>query len=258
MKRIVHRGAAPILFFVCLAAAASIQSGGARARNQAAAHPKRPHAAPYVPSPYLVIGFLGGFVRQDDPLRSEVKLAEDIRDVYPDGVHVETFENRRFEKAHKEILRLLDSNQNGTLSAKEKKNAHIILYGHSWGGTAVLKLARELERDGIPVLLTVQVDSVGRQNNVVPANVARAVNFYQPHGLVHGRAVIRAADPSRTEILGNIEVDYENHALDCKGYPWYERLFTKSHMEIGCDPSVWSQVELLIRAELPAPQAKPK
>jgi hypothetical protein len=201
---------------------------------------------------------MGGFVRYDDPLRSESKLADDIHDAYPDGVHVEVFENRRHEKAHKEILRLLDSNHDGTLSDEEKKNAHIILYGHSWGATAVLKLARDLQRDGIPVLLTVQVDSVGRQDNVVPANVARAVNFYQPHGLVHGRAVIRAADPSRTEILGNIEMDYENHKLDCRGYPWYERLFTKSHMEISCDPSVWSQVELLIRAELPAPHPKAK
>jgi len=253
----VHRGAAPLLFFACLAAAAGMQADGARARNQPAARATRPDDASISPSQYLVIGFMGGFVRHDNPVRSEFKVAEDLRAAFPAGVHVETFENRRREKAHKEILRLLDSNQDGTLSAEEKKNARIILYGHSWGGKAVLKLARELQRDGIPVLLTVQVDSVGRHDNLVPANVARAVNFYQPNGLVHGRAVIRAADPSRTEILGNIEIDYKNRHLDCRGYPWYERIFTKTHMEIGCDPSVWSQVELLIRAELPAPHAKP-
>ena len=50
-------------------------------------------------------------------------------------------------------------------------------------------LARALEKDGIPVLLTVQVDSVaklGKNDTTIPANVAQAANFYQPHGLVHG------------------------------------------------------------------------
>jgi hypothetical protein len=97
------------------------------------------------------------------------------------------------------------------------------------------------------------VDSVGRHDNVVPTNVARAVNFFQPNGLVHGEKIIRAADPARTEILGNYEIDYRNRRLDCRGYPWYERMFSRTHMSIGCDPSVWSHVELLIRSELPAP-----
>ena len=31
----------------------------------------------------------------------------------------------------------------------------------------------------------------------------------------------------------------------------YDRVFAKSHTEIECDPSVWKQVELLIRSKLP-------
>ncbi len=210
------------------------------------------------PRPYLVIGLMGGFTHHDDPVRSEYKLAEDLRAVYPAGVYVETFENRRSDEARKAILRLLDSDHDGTLSAEEQQHARIILYGHSLGAAAVLKLARELERDGIPVLLTVQVDSVGRHDDVVPANVARAANFYQPGGLLHGRANIRAADPARTEIIGNFEINYETSRIDCSEYPWYERLLSKTHTQMACDPAVWSQVELLIRSELPAPHSLEK
>lgn len=201
---------------------------------------------------------MGGFVRHNDPVRSEYKVAEDLRAAFPTSVLVEVFENHRREKALEAVLRFLNAKHEGALSNDEKKNAHIILYGHSLGGAAVLKLARQLEKENIPVLLTVQVDSVGRHDNVVPANVARAVNFFQPNGLIHGEKMIRAADPARTDILGNYEVDYKNRRLDCRGYPWYDRVFSRTHMEIGCDPSVWSHVELLIRSELPAPTSRLK
>jgi len=42
------------------------------------------------------------------------------------------------------------------------------------------------------VLLTVQVDiSIRHNDRVIPANVAQAANFYQPYGLLRGRAAIR-------------------------------------------------------------------
>ena len=110
---------------------------------------------------------------------------------------METFESYRAGKARNRVLRLLDTNHDGTLTADEKQNARIIIYGHSWGGSEAINLARELEKDGIPVLLTVQVDSISIYHNdrVIPANVARAANFYQPNGLLHGQPEIRAADP---------------------------------------------------------------
>lgn len=198
---------------------------------------------------------MGGFVRHDNPFRSEYKVAENLRAAFPASVQVETFENRREGKAHDAVLHFLDTKHDDAMGGDEKKNARIILYGHSWGGAAVLKLARQLQKEDIPVLLTIQVDSIGRHDAVVPANVARAVNFFQPNGLIHGQKKIRAADPARTDILGNFEIDYKNRRLDCRGYPWYERVFSRMHMQIGCDPSVWSHVELLIRSELPAPHS---
>jgi hypothetical protein len=118
----------------------------------------------------------------------------------------------------------------------------------------VVIVARELEKDGVPVLLTIQVDSVskpGSDDRLIPANVAQAVNFYQLDGVLHGQREIVAADPSRTRILGNFRSVYKTNHVNCDGYPWYARIFMKPHIEIEADPSVWNQVESLVRSKLP-------
>ncbi len=187
-------------------------------------------------------------------VHSAVQVAAHLRRDYPSGVYVEVIENRRREKAYADIVRFVDTDRNGTLSATEKRNARIILYGHSWGASEAVALARDLEREGIPVLLTVQVDSVpkpGENDQVIPANVAEAANFYQLNGFLHGEPQIRAADPARTHIIGNFRFDYKANPIDCKQYPWYDRVFMKSHTEIECDPRVWTQEESLIHSRLP-------
>jgi hypothetical protein len=204
--------------------------------------------------PVLVFGFVGGFIKHDDPVHSEVQLAARLRKAYPSGVDVETFESYHGENALKKILSLLDTNHDGTLTASEKQNARIILYGHSWGASEAITVARELEKDGIPVLLTIQVDSVSKihQNDaIIPANVAQAANFYETNGIVHGQTAIRAADPTRTKIIGNFRFDYKASPYTCNEYPWYDRIFVKPHTQIECDPNVWKQAEDLIRAALP-------
>jgi hypothetical protein len=206
--------------------------------------------------PVIVIGFVGGFVKHDNALHTGVQLAAQLRRDYPEGVHVEVFENHRGEQARAKILQLLDSDRDGSLSLEEKQNARIILYGHSWGGSETVTLARELEQDGVPVLLTIQVDSVtrmGQNDSVIPANVAQAVNYFQADGLVHGVAQIRAVDPKRTQILGNFRYQYKSNPVACDGYPWYARLFEKPHIEIECDPAVWMRMDSLIRSKLPLP-----
>ncbi|MGB7847013.1 MAG: hypothetical protein WBL63_15465 [Candidatus Acidiferrum sp.] len=210
--------------------------------------------ATFAPAPAIVVGFVGGFVRHDNTAHSPVQLAAHLRDTYPSGVYVGVFENRRREQAHQEILKTLDTDHDGTLSEHEKRDARIVIYGVSWGGSETVALARELEEEKIPVLLTIQVDSVAKmsQNDaLIPANVAEAVNFYQPDGLLHGQAEIRAADPSRTRILGNFRSEYKSKPLGCEHYPWYDRVFVRQHTEIECDPAVWNQVESLIRSKLP-------
>jgi pimeloyl-ACP methyl ester carboxylesterase len=207
--------------------------------------------------PVIVIGFVGGFVRHDATAHSAVQVAAHLREDYPSGVYAEVLENHRRKKAHAEIVRFVDTDRDGTLSVEEKHHARIILYGHSWGASEAVTLARELEREGIPVLLTVLVDSVskpGQNDKVIPANVAQAANFYQRSGFLHGQSQIRAADPTRTHILGNFRFDYKSNPIHCKQYPWYDRLFMRSHIEIECDPRVWTQVESLIGSKLPLQQ----
>lgn len=204
--------------------------------------------------PVIVIGFVGGFIQHDNLAHSEVQLAARLREAYSAGVDVETFESYHRQKARARVLSLLDANHDGRLTAGEKQNARIIIYGHSWGGSEAISLARELGKDGIPVLLTVQVDSISRiphNDRVIPANVARAVNFYQSSGLLRGQSNIRAADAIRTHIVGNFRSEYKASRYICEQYPWYDRIFVKAHTQIECDAGVWKQAESLIRAELP-------
>ncbi|MFZ0978191.1 MAG: hypothetical protein WAN23_02205 [Candidatus Acidiferrales bacterium] len=206
-------------------------------------------------SPTIVIGFVGGYVSHNNLSHMEAHLAAQIRAAYPTGVYAEAFENHKRSRAHAAILRLLDANNDGKLSEQEKKDARIILYGHSWGASEAVTLARELQQDGIPVLLTIQVDSIEKHHEndaVIPANVAEAANFYQPHGWLRGETHIRAADPQRTKILGNFRFDYSKDPVHCyAAYPWWDRHIATAHTEIECDPAVWGRVESLIESKLP-------
>jgi hypothetical protein len=197
----------------------------------------------------IVIGFMGGNVAPDDATRNELIISNRLHASYPHGVYFQVLENRRVEDAHQKVLQLLRDQDS-------KAHARIILYGHSWGASAVVTLAGELKQDGIPVLLTIQVDSVqkkGQNDRLIPDNVARAINFYQPDGMLHGRPAIAAANPARTQILGNFRYAYKEAPANCSTYPWYERMFIKTHIAIECDPVLWTRIENLIRESLGQP-----
>lgn len=210
------------------------------------------------PRPAIVVGFVGGFIKHDNLAHSEVQLAARLRQAYPVGVSVETFESYRGARAREWVLGILDQDQDGSLSPREKQDARVIIYGHSWGGSEAITLARELGKDGISILLTIQVDSVGKRGQddaAIPPNVVKAANFFQSQGWLHGQPAIRAADPSRTSIVGNFEFDYRGKPYRCAGFPWYNRIFSKAHTQIECDSSVWKQAESLIHADLAPGQA---
>jgi pimeloyl-ACP methyl ester carboxylesterase len=207
--------------------------------------------------PTLVIGFMGGFVHSDNLRHSEAQLAQRLGNDYGDRINVEMFENRQRAEAYKLVVDWITRTKAGRLAGFPTEQPRIILFGHSWGASAVVYLARELERDGIRVALTVQVDSIRKHHaddSVIPANVAEAINFYQPNGILHGQQRIKAADPVRTEILGNYRLAYRQEPAACHAYPWYNRLLFKGHTSIECDPELWSQIETLIvsRSSLPA------
>lgn len=206
-------------------------------------------------SPVIVIGFLGGRVGKNNVIHREVQLAMHLRQNHPVGVDAEVFQNSHGQRAFRRIVHLLDVNHDGTLSLAERQQARIIIYGHSWGASETVTMARELQDDNIPVLLTILVDRVskiGEGDPRIPANVAQAVNFYQLNGMLHGRPTIRAVDPGKTQIIGNYQLDYRNNHVSCDKYPWYARVFMGPHIEIENDPRVWNRVEELISAKLPS------
>ena len=217
-----------------------------------------PRAATTPAPSSIVIGFVGGFVSHDNLRHGPVQLAQRMQRSVSKNIYIRVFENRRRKQAYDAILRELDTDHDGVLSADEKARAHIILFGHSWGAAAAVLLARDLRRDGIRVLLTVQVDSIEKawQNDaVIPDNVAEAVNFYQPSGLLHGRTQIAAADPAKTQVLGNYRMDYRKDPVNCPGASWFSRVFTSGHMQSECDPRLWSQIEGMLRQRLSSSDA---
>jgi hypothetical protein len=127
----------------------------------------------------------------------------------------------------------------------------VILYGHSFGGGAAVKVARKLKEIGVPVLLTIQVDSVGRNDRLIPSNVARAINFYQHDGpFIRGRSEIVAEDSQKTTILGNYQYDYRDKKIDDSALFWLARILEGAHGKLEFDPEVWAQVGQLIVHEI--------
>lgn len=204
--------------------------------------------------PLIVIGFMGGNVRAGNLIHREAQLALELQKTYPEKLRAEVFANRDWQKALRTVLQLLDAKGEGHPNATEKSAARIVIYGHSWGASETVTLARRLDELRIPVLLTIQVDSVAKSNEddrIIPPNVRQAVNFYQAEGLLHGRRSIAAMDPAQTTILGNYELSYRAHPIACTDYPWFARAFMKPHIEIENDPTVWGRIETLIRTQMP-------
>ena len=221
--------------------------------------PTQSDAIPEVATPVvrtIIVGFVGGVVSHTNIVHSEVQLAAKLRTEYPIGIEVETFESYHGQRAFKSVTTFLDTNHDGYLSKEEKLAARVIIYGHSWGGSEAIALSRELGRVGIPVRLTIQVDSISKMHqddSLIPDNVLKAVNFYQPNGYLRGESSIHAADDSSTNIIGNYRMDYRDAKYNCSEYPWWDHFFVKAHTQIECDPKVWNEVETLIREDLGSP-----
>jgi hypothetical protein len=218
---------------------------GCQARGQRYSDIQIP--TPISPKGTLIIGFMGGRDSWRDQGVGVGRLAAKLRKSELNGVHIETVENLKRSLALRFVKNSLDRDGNGQLDDSERSSARIILYGQSFGGAAVVKFARQLNEIGVPVLLTVQIDSVGRGDEIIPANVRTAANFYQNNGkIIRGANNIRAADPNRTTILFNRRIDYRNRHVQVRKLPWYKKAFRSDHVKMDSDPEVWQDVELLI------------
>jgi hypothetical protein len=234
-----------IVFFIAL------QTGCASISGQQYHHFSTP--TPIEENQTLILGFLGGRENWDDSSRGVRQLAMKIDSMNLADVHIETLENRKRDLAMELILNTFDSNQNGYLDERERGRARLIMFGHSLGGAAVVKVSHNLSDMGIPVLLTVQIDSVGftYDDHVIPSNVRRAANLFQLDGwLLVGEDKIVPQDPDKTKIIANLKFDYKDKEIDMSGVPWERRLLSVPHSKMDADPEVWSTVERLILSEI--------
>ena len=196
---------------------------------------------------YLVLGFLGGRESWNSPREGVRKLAVELGAMNLSNLHVETVENVRRELAMKLIERALDTNRDGKLQEWETAHPRVILYGQSFGGAAVVKLAHQLKKRNIPVVLTIQIDSVGRNDDIIPDNVRYAANLFQKNGrIIRGEPVILPEDPRKTIILGNFEFDYSQKRIDLSSVHWWKKIFRVDHTKMNLDSEVWSKVKELI------------
>jgi len=194
----------------------------------------------------LILGFMGGrdAWNTDNHLR---RLALKLRSIKNPLVYAETLENKKRGLAIELIRKAFDRNRDGELDEQERTSVRLILYGQSFGGAATVKLARQLKTMSVPVLLTVQIDSVGRGDKIIPSNVARAANLFQRNGLfIRGEPQILPEDPVKTTIVGNFEFDYAQKRIDISQVPWHKRIFRVAHNRIEHDSDVWAKVEELI------------
>ncbi len=193
----------------------------------------------------IAIGFLGALEKWNDEHRSVRKLTLRLRS---QGWQAESFSHRNLRTAKKAVVQALDRNGNKRIDPNEAQSARVVLYGQSMGGAAALKLAKYLRAKNVPVLLTVQVDSFGARDHIIPDNVHAAVNFYQKHWFtVRGEDQIKAANPTRTRILGNFEYEYPLWNWNTWPESWPRKVFGGAHARMEADPVLWSRVESLIQ-----------
>jgi hypothetical protein len=192
----------------------------------------------------LVLGIVGGWERWDAPHKITRRICLHLRELHVPGVHVETVR----ELAHELITKAFDRDANGVLDDAEKRDARIIIYGQSLGGSATVRLCRWLNERQMPVRLSVQIDSVGFKDGKIPPNVKEAANLYQ-HDIspIIGVGKIKAQDKSKTKILGNWRYSYPPwRFVDTSEEPMLHKVFMNSHIRMEYDPLVWVHVEGLI------------
>jgi len=93
----------------------------------------------------IIVGFVGGFAKHDDLNHPEVSFAALLRGTNPALVHGEVFANHDGNKALHRVLQLVDSDDDGVITAGEKEQARVIIFGHSWGASQTVALARARE-----------------------------------------------------------------------------------------------------------------
>ena len=160
----------------------------------------------------LYVGFVGALETAGRKGSGIVQIRDTLRGPDYSDVCAESFMPINWTSGRDWLLKHFPSHH-GPLTPEELAIApSVILVGHSTGGWAMLTVARELRDKGIPVELTIQIDSVGLADFTVPRNVKSGAIFHASDVLMFMTTKsLRAEDPAHTKIVANVSVKGANH-----------------------------------------------
>jgi hypothetical protein len=160
----------------------------------------------------IYLGMVGALELANNSRSGLVQIRETLgQSAYPD-VCAKTFSPYVWRSGLHYVLKHFPSHP-GPLTQEDLDHApKVVLVGHSMGGWAVISVARNLKSRGIPVELSIQVDSVGITDQTVPNNVKAAAIFHARDILTFMTTKkIRAEEPSQTKLLANVLVRGAGH-----------------------------------------------
>ena len=162
---------------------------------------------------------------------AEVQLAAYPAQVLSPDVYVGAFENHKGAAAYREIIPPPGHRPRRHPVAQERKNATSFCIGDRWGALQIyLEIARMLPNDDVPVLLTIQVDSVAKPHRTTAWSLptcSRRPTFTSPTATFAGRAEC-ALPIHRTQKSWATPFDYKTNPVKCKGYPWWDQRLRRS------------------------------
>jgi hypothetical protein len=156
----------------------------------------------------IVVGYTGGTETPNYSMSGIVQIRNRLARMNLPGLCAHTFSAYDWWRAYGWVRSQFGATGRDLITAQQvAAGPKVILYGHSLGGWATDWLARRLERQGVPVELTVQMDSVGFTDKTVPPNVKEAANYFEKDTfLLRGRDTICVGDDTKTKLLGNFQV----------------------------------------------------
>jgi hypothetical protein len=160
----------------------------------------------------IYLGIVGGTETSNNSHSGVVQIRDLLRGPAYPGVCAKSVTPYVWRSGFNWIMKHFPSRQ-GSWTTDELEGApRIILVGHSLGGWAVLSVARNLKRKGIPVELCVQIDSVGITDHTVPSNVKAAAIFHANDVMfLLTTKTIKRDDPSHTKLVENTLISGAGH-----------------------------------------------
>jgi hypothetical protein len=167
----------------------------------------------FVPSCKIIYaGFVGAMETSGHKTSGVVQLRNILRGPGYSDVCAASFIPVAWKSCRDWILSRFPKRSGRLTEAENAASPRIILVGHSTGGWAMLKVARELRDKSIPVELTVQLDSVGFTDRTVPNNVKYSAIFHARDMLMFLTTKnIRLEDPLHTKLIANVVVKNASH-----------------------------------------------